>query len=78
MFPPHTRVDHSPNVFNIPHRVDGHPETEIVIDVKDCVEGIKTILQMIKEENIPVKNHIIEVRICVHSSSNGWLYCSVV
>jgi len=60
VFPPHTRVDHSPNVFNIPHRVDGHPETEIVIDVKDCVEGIKTLLHLIKAENIPI-NHIVEV-----------------
>ena len=60
VFPPHTRVDHSPNVFNIPHRVDGHPETEIAIDIKDCVKGIKTLFQMIKEENIPV-NHIVEV-----------------
>ncbi|XP_065898777.1 L-gulonolactone oxidase-like isoform X2 [Dysidea avara] len=70
VFPPHTRVDHSPNVFNIPHRVDGHPETEIAIDVKDCVAGIKTLLQMIKEDNIPV-NHIIEVRFV--KSDNIWL-----
>jgi len=60
VFPPHARVDHSDGVFNIPHRVSGHPESEISIDVKNCVEGVKTLLQLIKDENIPV-NHIVEV-----------------
>ena len=67
VFPPHTRVDHNSKVFNIPHRVGGHPEAEIGIDVKDCVEGIRTLVQMVKEESIPV-NHIIEViiNLCIY------------
>ena len=60
VFPYHVRVDYSSGVFNIPHRVSGHPETEIAIDARDCVEGVKILLQLIKDENIPV-NHIIEV-----------------
>ena len=68
VFPPHTRVDHNSKVFNIPHRVGGHPEAEIGIDVKDCAEGIRTLVQMVKEENIPV-NHIIEViiNLCIYT-----------
>ena len=61
VFPAHTRVDHNSQVFNIPHRVGGHPETEIGIDVENCVEGLRTLMQLIKDESIPV-NHIIEVR----------------
>ena len=60
VFPPHTRVDHSSGVFNIPHRVSGHPETEISIPVGDCVKGVRTLLQLIKDESVPV-NHIVEV-----------------
>lgn len=60
VFPPHARVDHSSGVFNIPHRVSGHPEAEIAIDAKHCVEGVRILLQLIEDEGIPV-NHIVEV-----------------
>ena len=60
VFPPHTRVAHNTQVFNIPHRVGGHPETEIAVGVENCVEGVKSLMELIEDENIPV-NHIIEV-----------------
>ena len=60
VFPSHARVDHSSGVFNIPHRVGAHPEAEIAIPTENCVEGVRTLLQLIKDENIPV-NHIVEV-----------------
>lgn len=60
VFPPHARVDQSSGVFNIPHRVGAHPEAEVAIPVKDCVEGVRILLQLIKDENVPV-NHIVEV-----------------
>lgn len=63
VFPAHTRIDHSSGVFNIPHRVGEHPETEIAIPVENCVEGVRVLLQLIKDENVPV-NHIVEVGLC--------------
>ena len=62
VFPPHARVDHSSGVFNIPHRVGAHPEAEIAIPAENCVDGLRTLLQFIKDEDIPV-NHIVEVSV---------------
>ena len=67
VLPPHTRVDHNSKVFNIPHRVAGQPAAEIGIDVKDCAEGIRTLVNMVKEENIPV-NAVFVVSSALYSN----------
>ena len=58
VFKEHTRVDHSWNVFNVPHYLPAHFEAEIAVDHKHCGGALSELLNY--AVNITV-NSVVEV-----------------
>lgn len=70
-FEPHNRVDVSHRVFNIPHYLPVHYESEVVVGVDDCAQALRELWRIGEEFNIPV-NFPTEV------NQSTALVCSVV
>ena len=59
-FPPYNRVDKNYNVFNVPHYVPLHYESELIVNINDCAAAIIEQKNLILKRRYPV-NFLTEV-----------------
>ena len=67
VFQPHNRVDVSYRVFNIPHYFPVHHETELILGVDDCADGVRALKWVVEEFDIPL-NFLTEVSLCYYDN----------
>lgn len=59
-FSPYDRTDISCNILIGNHYMSPNKQTEIAVDMKDCISALDTFIETVHSHDIPL-NHILEV-----------------